>query len=76
MACKHGNKSCGIYWDCGPCEAERSEAAWRRLTPQQREYDHMVTSASYDRDEKPEGCSCHLSAPCSYCCDEPICEEG
>lgn len=72
MACKHGNKSCGVYWTCGPCEAEESHRAWLRLTPAQREYDRMVTSPGYgaDEDRAPESCSCHINPPCSYCTRE------
>ncbi len=68
MKCKHGNQSCGVHWTCGTCQQERDQAAWLRLTPAQREYDKYVTSPSYGRDDYAlEGCSCHLSAPCSYC---------
>lgn len=77
MTCKHGDKNCGVHWDCGPCTREANERAWARMTPAQHAYDRMVTSPGYGRDDDdrpPEGCSCHISAPCSYCTrevDEP-----
>lgn len=49
-------------------EAERAMTALEKVWPKakaliassEREYDRYVTS-------EPQGCSCHLSAPCSFC---------
>lgn len=35
----------------------------------QREYDRFVQSQRYE-DRAPEGCSCHINPPCSYCTRE------
>ena len=69
--CKHGDLSCGSgYWDCGKCKDERRRAAHKRLTPEQKAYDNYVDPlGAYhtDYDREPEGCSCHINPPCSYC---------
>lgn len=51
-------------------DAERALATLERVWPKakallseaERAYDRYVTE-----DREPDGCSCHLSAPCSYC---------
>lgn len=69
--CKNGDLSCGAgYWDCGKCEDEMRRAAYKRLTPAQKAYDNFVDPlGAYhtDYDREPQGCSCHISPPCSYC---------
>jgi len=67
MACKNGDLYCGTHWDCGKCTREMNEAAMRRLTPAQREYDRLALAGWPDDDREPEGCSCHINPPCSYC---------
>ena len=58
-------------------------AIWNRLTPAQRDYDRFVARCIPDgaswraetsagqmlKDEilTVDGCSCHISAPCSFC---------
>jgi hypothetical protein len=65
--CKHGETGCGQYYDCGRCTREMNAAAYRRLTPAQKAYDNFVDPKYAYHEDFPSGCSCHLSAPCSYC---------
>lgn len=55
-------------YTCGNCQQKENEAAWRRLTMREREYDCFVTS-------RRGGCSCHLSAPCAWCVEQEDEEE-
>lgn len=69
--CKHGDTACGSgYWDCGKCKDEIHRAAYKRLTPAQKDYDNFVDPrGAYhtDYDSEPRGCSCHINPPCNYC---------
>lgn len=78
MACKHGDSACGVYYDCGRCTRERRERIWRNMTPEQRAYDrHVDPLGAYTSGisapvgdsfmYESQGCSCHISPPCSYC---------
>ena len=69
-ACKHGEVGCGQFYDCGLCARERRARAYRMLTPAQRAYDQYVDPAGAYHTDFPSGCSCHLSAPCSFCTRE------
>lgn len=77
--CKHGEVDCGRYYDCGKCLYEKRKRIWNSMTQEQRNYDNFVdpmgqytsglsisTAPRYE-DETPQGCSCHICAPCSYC---------
>lgn len=47
-------------------------------TREEREYDSYVTSARWDSDDdpgEPEGCSCHINPPCSYCTSQEVDDE-
>lgn len=85
--CKYGEVGCGQYYDCGRCKAEKHKRIWRNMTEAERNYDrHVDPLGAYtsglsapggdrevwsDRDEA-RGCSCHINAPCSFCCpDDP-----
>ena len=69
--CKHGDLACGQgYWDCGKCKDEYRRAAYKRLTPEQKAYDDYVDPLGFyhtNYTHEPEGCSCHINPPCSYC---------
>ena len=69
-ACKHGEVGCGQFYDCWLCTLEKRALAYRKLTPAQRAYDQHVDPAGAYHTEFPSGCSCHLSAPCSFCTRE------
>lgn len=89
-ACKHGNVGCGTQYDCGPCTRELHVSIWKKMTPEQRNYDRMVdpmgayTSGlsapggdAHIWDSEPEACcSCHISPPCSYCVNKSTEEES
>lgn len=66
-ACKHGEVGCGQFYHCGRCKRERMARAYQRMTPEQKAYDSHVDPAGAYHVDFPSGCSCHLSAPCSYC---------
>ena len=65
--CKHGEAGCGQYYDCGKCAREKRANAYRRLTPEQKAYDSMVDPLGAYHTDFPQGCSCHICAPCSFC---------
>lgn len=75
-ACKHGEVGCGVYYDCGKCSWARKKEIWRKMTPKQRAYDAYVAPAlaSALNNEawafEPQGCSCHINPPCSFCCSD------
>ena len=79
--CKHGEVGCGEYYDCGRCSWERKKRIWREMSPERRAYDRHFAPAlasALDKeayDYEPQGCSCHISPPCGFCCsdvdDEP-----
>lgn len=65
--CKHGDANCGAYYYCDKCARERRAQAYRTLTPAQKSYDrHVDPSGAYHTDF-PQGCSCHIDAPCCFC---------
>lgn len=65
--CKHGEPGCGQHYDCGKCAREKRAAAYRRLTPERKAYDRMVDPLGAYHTDFPQGCSCHICAPCSFC---------
>ena len=65
--CKYGEADCGELYFCGRCARERRARAYRNLTEEQKSYDRYVDPAGAYHTDFPSGCSCHLSAPCSYC---------
>lgn len=65
--CKHGEANCGQYYHCDKCTRERRAAAYRRLTPAEKAYDRYVDPVGAYHTDFPSECSCHISAPCSYC---------
>ena len=63
-------KSCHCVpgnYTCGPCRRKERARAYRRLTPAEKAYDRHVDPLGAYHDDFPGGCSCHISAPCSYC---------
>ncbi len=54
-------------YTCGKCQEKLNKAAWERLTEKERAYDRYVTSGSFLRSRE---CTCHLSAPCSFCIEQ------
>lgn len=74
-ACKYGEVGCGTQYDCGRCARESRARAYRNLTPEQKAYDRYVDPAgAYHTDFEP-GCSCHISAPCSFCVNDSQSDE-
>lgn len=69
MACEHGNDNCPEYYYCGLCTRKRRAAAYRCLTAAQKAYDRHVDPAGAYHTDFPEGCSCHINPPCSFCTD-------
>lgn len=65
--CKHGEVDCGVHYDCGRCASEKRARAYQRLTHAQKLYDQHVDPAGWYHTDFPQGCSCHISAPCGYC---------
>ena len=66
--CKNGDLSCGRgLWYCGKCEDESRRAAYKRLTAEEKAYDDYVDPLGAYHTNYTEGCSCHISPPCSYC---------
>ena len=52
---------------CGVHKRQRRARAHQNLAEEQKAYDrHMDPLGAYHTDF-PSGCSCHLSAPCSFC---------
>ena len=73
--CKHGVAECGVYYDCGRCRREKRARGYREMTPEQKAYDrHFDPLGAYHTDF-PSGCSCHISAPCSFCENGPSGDE-
>lgn len=70
IMCKYGDNNCGVYYYCDKCEREARALAYKRLTPQQKAYDKMVDPLGAYHEDFDYGCSCHISAPCSYCTRE------
>lgn len=66
-SCKHGEVGCGQFYDCGLCARERRATAYRHMTPEQKAYDGHVDPAGAYHTDFPQGCSCHINAPCWYC---------
>lgn len=66
-ACKYGEAGCGQQYDCGRCAREKRARAYRQLTPEQKAYDRMVDPLGAYHTDFEQGCSCHISAPCSFC---------
>ena len=70
----------GYGW-CSKCVHELRKELWRNMEERRRRYDRHfapIESAELDRacniiDE--ECCSCHISAPCSYCISKSEDEE-
>lgn len=56
--------------ECGLCKRARSAAAYKRLTAEEKAYDRRVDPLGAYHTDFPDGCSCHISPPCSYCTRE------
>lgn len=65
------------YYDCGFCEGITRQRIWNKMSAKDRAYDRYVdpiNSSELDRgigvdlDAVLQGCSCHISPPCSFCC--------
>jgi len=65
--CKHGFENCGAYYDCGLCAREKRAASYKCLTKAQKAYDRYVDPLGAYHTDFPQGCSCHICAPCSVC---------
>ena len=66
-SCKNGERGCGEYYDCEKCAIEKRAEAYRNLTEEQKAYDRYVDPLGFYHTDFPSGCSCHISAPCSFC---------
>jgi len=58
-------------YECGFCRGPKLRRIWNNMTERQRDYDRDVAHAPLDDGDYERGCSCHLSAPCSWCIDQP-----
>jgi len=67
--CKYGEQGCGTQYYCGRCEREASAAAYKRMSEADKAYDRYVDPKCAYHTDFPTCCSCHLSAPCSFCTD-------
>jgi hypothetical protein len=74
-ACKYGEGGCGQYYDCGRCAREKRARAYQRLTYKQRAYDQRVDPMGAYHTDFEDGCSCHISAPCSFCTRDVLSDE-
>lgn len=74
--CKNGEVDCGRLYDCGACAREKRGRAYRNLTPEQKAYDRHVDPLRAYHIDFPASCSCHISAPCSVCVDQPSPNKG
>ena len=59
---------------CEECVRKLRSKIWKNMSEKRKNYDrHFAAEQSAELDEasyEPEGCSCHISAPCSFCCGE------
>jgi hypothetical protein len=64
------------HYECGFCRGIKRQRIWNQMSAKDRAYDRYVDPAnssvldagmSVDLAEYERGCSCHLSAPCSFC---------
>lgn len=64
------------FYECWHCRKPKLQRIWNNMTPEQRAYDRYVApgmAAQFDRDRydfEPQGCSCHINPPCSFCTRE------
>ena len=60
----------GFGW-CSECRRKLRSKIWRNMSEEKKRYDrHFAPEQSAELDEgpyEPKGCSCHISAPCSFC---------
>ena len=54
-------------YECWHCRKPLLDAIWRRMTPAQRDYDRLALAGWPKDDYDYPCCSCHISAPCSFC---------
>lgn len=55
---------------CSKCTKELRKKIWRKMSKKRKDYDrHFAPKESAELDALC-ACSCHISAPCSYCIDE------
>ena len=60
--------TCGDGYYCDYCTRRIRVEAWKNATPASRSYDRqMEPGMAHALDQIPQGCSCHISAPCGYC---------
>lgn len=68
------------YYDCGFCTGIRRQRIWNAMSPERKAYDRHVDPANsavldsgvgVNLDRYERGCSCHICAPCSWCCEQP-----
>lgn len=65
-----GAKQCGCvpgYYQCWKHERKERARAYQRLTEKEKAYDRHVDPVGAYHEDFPSCCSCHISAPCSYC---------
>ena len=59
---------------CGECTRKLRSKIWKNMSEKRKNYDrHFAPEQSAELDEgpfEPEGCSCHIDAPCSFCTGE------
>ena len=57
---------------CGECTRKLREKIWAKMSEKRKNYDrHFAPQQSQELDDamrdRDLSCSCHISAPCSYC---------
>jgi hypothetical protein len=63
-------KDCGCVpgqYMCYKHRRQEEAQAYKRLTEAEKAYDRYVDPLCAYHTDFPYGCSCHKSAPCSYC---------
>ena len=57
------------YGYCSACVKNLRNKIWRQMSEDKRNYDrHFDPGGSKELDESLfEGCTCHISPPCSWC---------
>jgi len=67
------SEKCGCVpgqYTCGTHKRQAQAQAYKRLSEKEKAYDRMVDPVGWYHQDFPTGCSCHISAPCSFCVGE------
>ncbi|KKL53576.1 hypothetical protein LCGC14_2274040 [marine sediment metagenome] len=68
----------GFGW-CGECRKKLRSKIWKEMSEGRKKYDRQFApeqSGELDSGPyEPEGCSCHINPPCSFCVQGTIHDE-